>query len=90
MPYASCRIISRLQMRAIKCRPAHEGVRPVPAGQMLTKEQRIFDYSKHLRNAGPLTSDNDKDLCFVAMDWNSVFLTPLSRHFWQLASGGNL
>jgi hypothetical protein len=70
--------------------PAHEGERPIPAGQEPTAEQKVFDYFKRLRNAGLLTSDNDKDLYFAAMDSSAVFLTALGRHFWQLASEGKL
>ncbi len=70
--------------------PDHEGERPVPAGQELTEQQKVFDYFKRLRNAGLLSADNDKDLYFVAMDSGDVFLTALGRHFWQLASEGKL
>jgi hypothetical protein len=70
--------------------PAHEGERPIPAGQEPTAEQKVFDYFKRLRNAGLLTSDNDKDLYFAAMDSSAVFLTALGRHFWELASEGKL
>jgi len=65
--------------------PAHEGVRPIPPGVAPTPDQEAFDYFKHLRNASLLTTDNSKDLYFVALDSEDVYLTRLGRYFWQLA-----
>ena len=65
--------------------PAHEGARPIPSGARLTSEQRAFDYFKELRNAGLLTTDDNKDLYFVALDSGEVYLTALGRYFWKLA-----
>jgi len=70
--------------------PAHEGTRPIPPGVSLTVEQEVFDYFKQLRNASLLTTDNNKDLYFVALDSEDVYLTPLGRYFWQLAKDGRL
>jgi hypothetical protein len=70
--------------------PAHEGTRPIPQGVDPTPEQKAFDYFKELRNAGLLTTDNSKDLYFVALDSEDVCLTRLGRYFWQLASEGKL
>jgi Caspase domain len=70
--------------------PAHEGTRPIPPGVKATAEQEAFDYFKELRNAGLLTTDNSKDLYFVALDSEDVYLTRLGRYFWQLASEGKL
>ncbi|TDU05840.1 caspase domain-containing protein [Streptomyces sp. 846.5] len=70
--------------------PEHEGVRPIPAGQCPTSEQDAFDYFKALRNAGLLTTDNEKDLYFVALASEDVYLTALGRYFWKLAKEGKL
>ncbi len=70
--------------------PAHEGVRPIPAGVASTAEQQAFDYFKELRNAGLLTTDGNKDLYFVALDSEDVYLTPLGRYLWNLAEEGKL
>jgi Caspase domain len=66
--------------------PAHEGEgRPFPPGVLGTPEQQAFDYFKKLRNAGLLTTDNDEDHYFVAMNSREVYLTPLGRYFWDRA-----
>jgi hypothetical protein len=70
--------------------PAHEGVRPIPPGAEPTPEQAAFDYFKELRNAGLLTTDENKDLYFVALASEDVYLTPLGRYFWTLAHEGKL
>jgi hypothetical protein len=70
--------------------PAHEGVRPIPAGVPATLEQQAFDYFKELRNAGLLATDGSKDLYFVALDSEDVYLTALGRYFWNLANEGKL
>jgi len=70
--------------------PDHEGIRPVPPGQALTPEQEAFDYFKALRNAGLLTTENEKDLYFVALDSQDVYLTALGRYFYNLAKDGKL
>jgi len=70
--------------------PAHEGTRPIPPGAAPTVEQQAFDYFKQLRNASLLTTDNNKDLFFVALNSEDVYLTPLGRYFWRLAKGGRL
>ena len=70
--------------------PAHEGTRPIPAGVRPTPEQEAFDYFKELRNAGLLATDGTKDLYFIALGSENVFLTPLGRYFWKLAQEGKL
>lgn len=70
--------------------PAHEGERPIPQGIEPTEEQKAFDYFKQLRNAGLLTTVNNKDLYFVALDTEEVYLTPLGRYFWKLAKDDRL
>lgn len=70
--------------------PAHEGTRPIPPGVQPTPEQAAFDYFKELRNAGLLTTDDNKDLYFVALASEDVYLTPLGRYFWSLAHEGKL
>lgn len=70
--------------------PAYEGDRPVPEENEPTEEQKTFDYFKQLRNAGLLTTDNEKDLYFVALDSENVFLTPIGQYFWRLAREGRL
>lgn len=70
--------------------PGHEGTRPIPSGGKPTPEQAAFDYFKELRNASLLTTDNSKDLYFVALASEDVYLTRLGRYFWQLAHEGKL
>ncbi len=70
--------------------PAHEGTRPIPAGAQPTTEQQAFNYFKDLRNAGLLTTDANKDLYFVALGSEGVYLTALGRYFWNLAKEGRL
>jgi hypothetical protein len=70
--------------------PDHEGVRPILPGVEPTPEQAAFDYFKELRNAGLLTTEGNKDLYFVALASEEVFLTPLGRYFWTLAHDGKL
>ncbi len=74
----------------IRMSPSYEGVRPIPAGVMPTPEQQAFDYFKGLRNAGLLTTDSNKDLYFVALDSEEVFLTGTGRYFWRLAAEDRL
>ena len=66
--------------------PAHEGQRPISPEQQPTTEQQEFDYFKQLRNAGLLTTDNNNDLYFVAMESKEVYLTVTGRYFWRLAA----
>jgi uncharacterized caspase-like protein len=74
----------------IRMDPEHEGEgRPLPREEG-TEKQKAFDYFKALRNAGLLTTDDDKDLYFVAMDSEEVFLTSAGRYFWNLAHNGRL
>jgi hypothetical protein len=70
--------------------PEHEGVRPIPSGVAATPQQQAFDYFKELRNAGLLTTDGQKDLYFVALASEDVYLTSLGRYFWNLAKEGKL
>lgn len=70
--------------------PDHEGMRPIPDGTEPTEKQKTFDYFKELRNAGLLATDNNKDLYFVALASEAVFLTPLGQYFWRLAHEGKL
>jgi hypothetical protein len=70
--------------------PTREGTRPIPQGVKATAEQEIFDYFKELRNAGLLTTDNNKDLYFVALASEDVYLTALGRYFWKLAKENKL
>lgn len=66
--------------------PAHEGDgRPIPLGTG-TVEQQAYDYFKRLRNAGLVATDNDEDHYWVAMHSHDVYLTPLGKYFWDLAS----
>jgi hypothetical protein len=73
-----------------KMSPAHEGVRPIPPGSQPTPEQAAFDYFKELRNAGLLVTDGNKDLYFVALASEDIYLTPLGRYFWTLANEDRL
>ena len=71
--------------------PAHEGQgRPLPPGTAGTTEQREFDYVGRLRNANLVTNDGERDHYWVAMECGYVYLTPLGRYFWRLASRGLL
>ncbi len=71
--------------------PAHEGVgRPLPPGDLGTREQQEFDYVGRLRNANLVTTDERRDHYWVAMDSGQVYLTPLGRYFWRLAARGLL
>lgn len=70
--------------------PEYEGKRPIPPGGEPTAQQKAFDYFKQLRNAGLLTTDGNKDLYFVALDSEQVFLTALGRYFWRLAHDDRL
>jgi hypothetical protein len=70
--------------------PDHEGDRPVQEGTEPTAEQKAFDYFKMLRNAGLLATDGAKDLYFVALASEEVYLTPLGQYFWRLATEGRL
>lgn len=69
---------------------AHEGTRPLPPGTTFTPEQVAFNYFKLLRNAGLLTTDDNKDLYFVALESEEVFLTATGRYFWRLAKENRL
>ncbi len=69
----------------IRMTPAYEGERPIPLGIVPTAEQKAFDYFKQLRNAGLLITNENKDLYFVALASEEVFLTATGRYFWRLA-----
>ncbi len=70
----------------VRMTPAHEGEgRPLPAGTRGTPEQQEFDYFKKLRNAGLLTTDEEEDHYFVAMNSHEVYLTRLGQYFWDRA-----
>lgn len=69
----------------LRMSPSHEGTRPIPSGQIGTIEQQQFDYFKQLRNAGLLSTPDNKDLYFVAIESDEVFLTKIGRYFWNLA-----
>lgn len=74
----------------VQMTPAHEGEgRPLPAGAG-TQEQQDFDYFKKLRNAGLLTTDDEEDHYWVALNSGYVFLTPLGRYFWERAKAGQV
>lgn len=45
----------------------------------------LFNNFKILRNARLLTTENDRDLYYVALESLTVELTPLGRYYWQLA-----
>jgi hypothetical protein len=45
----------------------------------------IFDKLKILRNARLLTTEENKDLYFVALESQHVWLTPLGQFYWRLA-----
>jgi len=49
-----------------------------------------FDDFKRLRNARLLTTEDGKDLYFVALESLSAHLTPLGRFYWRLAENGRL
>jgi hypothetical protein len=46
---------------------------------------KIFDQFKLLRNARLLTTENQKDLYFTALESGKVMLTPQGRLFWKRA-----
>jgi hypothetical protein len=50
----------------------------------------LFKKFKILRNARLLTTQGDKDLYFIALESETVHLTPLGRFYWQLAKSGRL
>lgn len=71
--------------------PDYEGKgRPLPPEQPGTAEQQAFDYFKRLRNAGLLTTEQDADLYFVALDSREVSLTRSGRYFSRLAKEDRL
>ena len=49
------------------------------------KNVELFQKFKILRNAGLLTTEEEKDLYFVALESQTVRLTPLGQFYWQLA-----
>lgn len=51
---------------------------------------RKFDQFKVLRNSGLLTTEDDKDLYYVALESRNVFLTPLGQFYWRLAKAGRI
>jgi Caspase domain len=69
----------------VRLTPAYEGVRPIPVGMEPTSEQKSFDYFKRLRNAGLLATNQNKDLYFIALASDEVFLTEPGQYFWRLA-----
>jgi hypothetical protein len=46
---------------------------------------KLFEKFKVLRNARLLTTDENKDLFFIALESGRVWLTPLGQFYWQLA-----
>jgi hypothetical protein len=50
----------------------------------------LFNKFKLLRNARLLTTEEDKDLYFVALESKSVQLTPLGQFYWELANLGRI
>lgn len=50
----------------------------------------IFDKFKVLRNARLLTTYDNKDLYFIALDSEYVSLTPLGQFYWNLAKNGKI
>jgi len=51
---------------------------------------RKFNLFKQLRNSGLLTTENDKDLYYAALESKSVRLTPLGKFYWQLVSNNRI
>lgn len=51
---------------------------------------RKFDQFKVLRNSGLLTTQDDKDLYWVALESKNVLLTPLGQFYWRLAKEGRI
>lgn len=75
----------------LRLTPAHEGEgRPLPPGVAGTPDQQQFDYLGRLRNANLVTSDDKREHYWLAMEGGHVYLTPLGRYFWRLASRGVL
>lgn len=96
-PFVEAELLRRLPQyfeapdARLRMNPEYEGAgRPLPTGELGTPEQRAFDYFKALRNASLLATEGDKDLYFVALASEEVYLTPLGRYFWGLAKGGRL
>lgn len=50
----------------------------------------IFDKFKLLRNARLLTTEDGKDLYYIALESKTVSLTPLGQFYWRLAKENNL
>lgn len=50
----------------------------------------LFDKFKILRNARLLTTEDGKDLFYVALDSLTVELTPLGRYYWLLANSDQI
>lgn len=70
----------------IRLSPAHEGEgRPLPPGTPGTSEQRQFDYLGRLRNANLVTTDDQRDHYWTALESGEVYLTTMGRYFWKLA-----
>jgi hypothetical protein len=79
------------QDHRLQLTPAHEGEgRPLPPNNPGTVEQQQFNYVGRLRNANLVTTDNQCDHYWVAMESGHVYLTGLGRYFWSLAHRGLL
>ena len=74
----------------VRLDPEYEGDgRPLKTGEG-TPKQQAYDYFRKLRNASLLATDANEDLYFVVLGSGEVFLTPLGRYFWGLASEDRL
>ena len=49
-----------------------------------------FNLFKSLRNAGLLTTEDNLDLYYVALESKSVFLTPLGKFYWKLVRNNRI
>ncbi len=75
----------------VQLTPEHEGEgRPLARTEDGTPKQQQFDYMGRLRNANLVTTDGRRDHYWVAMEGGYVYLTPLGRYFWGLATRGVL
>jgi hypothetical protein len=62
--------------------PSYERTHPLAQ----TKHVEVFEHLKILRNAGILTTEQKKDLYFVALEKKWVKLSPLGQFYWHLAN----
>jgi hypothetical protein len=61
--------------------PAYEYTHPSAKREQV----ELFNHFKALRNARLITTQDNKDLFFIALKSKKVYLTPLGRYYWQLA-----